>query len=76
MKNRDHQTLFATELQHAIQVLAILPGVGNLYSDPSTIGLRRLFVRKLNCHLYYTFDDHEVVVRALWGASRERGPSA
>ena len=40
-----------------------------------TLGLRRLFVRKLNCHLYYTFDEQEVVVRALWGARREHGPT-
>jgi len=25
-------------------------------------------------HLYYTFDDARVIVRALWGARRERGP--
>lgn len=25
-------------------------------------------------HLYYTFSDDEVIVRALWGARRERGP--
>lgn len=73
--NRDNQAIFAAELQHAIQVLSILPGAGSLYPDPSTAGLRRLYVRKLNCHLYYTFDEHEVLVRALWGASREHGPS-
>ena len=32
-------------------------------------------VRVLGCHLYYTFDDHQVIVRALWGARRERGPA-
>jgi len=25
--------------------------------------------------VYYTFDDHEVIVRAFWGARRERGPA-
>jgi hypothetical protein len=33
-----------------------------------------IYLRKLACHLYYTFDDHEVIVRALWGARRERDP--
>ncbi len=37
-------------------------------------GLRRIFLRKIACHLYYTFDDHDVIVRALWGSRRERGP--
>jgi hypothetical protein len=31
-------------------------------------------LQKLGCHLYYTFDDDEVIVRALWGARREHGP--
>lgn len=75
LENRDHQAIFATELERATQILALLPGAGTLYPDTSTPGLRRLFVRKLNCHLYYTFDDDEVIVRALWGASRERGPA-
>jgi plasmid stabilization system protein ParE len=75
LNNRDHQALFAIELQNAIQILAILPAAGTPYPNAGTLELRRLFVRKLNCHLYYTFDDKEVVVRALWGARRERGPS-
>lgn len=76
LQNRDHQALFATALTRAIEILATLPGAGNLYPGTGTDGLRRLFVRKLNCHLYYTFDDEEVIVRALWGARRERGPAA
>ncbi|MBI3403638.1 MAG: hypothetical protein HY048_19670 [Acidobacteria bacterium] len=26
------------------------------------------------CHLYYTFDEQHVIVRALWGARRLHGP--
>ena len=55
-------------------MLALVPGIGTPYQDSVTAGLHRLFLRGLNCHLYYTFDKHEVIVRALWGASRERGP--
>jgi plasmid stabilization system protein ParE len=75
MANRDHQELFATELESAIQLAAVLPGAGTPYTKGSTPKLRRLYVRKLTCHLYYTFDDQEVIVRALWGAKRERGPN-
>ena len=75
LKNRDHQALFATEIAQAIDILATLPGAGTPYLGTGTLGLRRLFVRKLNCHLYYTFDEQEVVVRALWGARREHGPT-
>jgi plasmid stabilization system protein ParE len=75
LKNRDHQALFAAQLERAIEIIATLPGAGTPYPHADTPGLRRFFVRKLNCHLYYTFDDEEVIVRALWGASRERGPA-
>lgn len=72
--NRDHQELFATELESALQIVAILPGVGTPYTHTPNPGLKRFYIEKLVCHLYYTFDDDEVVVRALWGAKRERGP--
>lgn len=74
LKNRDHQALFAAEIARAIEILATLPGAGTLYPGTSTAALRRLFIRKLNCHFYYSFDDEEVIVRALWAARRERGP--
>ena len=31
-------------------------------------------VSKVACHLYDTFDEREVIVRAFWGARRRRGP--
>src|SRR3954447_11700347 len=31
-------------------------------------------LRRIHAHLYYTFDEDEVMIRALWGARRERGP--
>jgi plasmid stabilization system protein ParE len=74
LENRDHQNLFATELEKAIEILALLPGAGTPYTQTSVPDLRRLYIRKLGCHLYYTFDADDVIVRALWGARRERGP--
>lgn len=74
LKNREHQAVFAAEIAGAIEILATLPGAGTLYPGTSVAELRRLFIRKLNCHFYYTFDDEEVIIRALWGARRERGP--
>ena len=35
--------------------------------------VRRVYLRRVAAHLYYTFDDTGVVVRALWGARREPG---
>ena len=74
LANRDYRELFATELEQAVRVLSVLPGAGTPYDKTKVAGLRRLFIRPLGFHLYYTFDDREVIVRALWGARRERGP--
>ena len=75
LANRDYRELFETELESAVRILALLPGAGAPYSHPGVADLRRLYLRKLGCHLYYTFNDDEVIVRALWGARRERGPA-
>lgn len=32
--------------------------------------MRRFYLRNLSCHLYYTYDDELLVVRAMWGARR------
>jgi len=75
LTNRDHQALFATELEAAVNILATLPGAGTPYLRTSVPELRRLYLRKIACHIYYTFNDDEVFVRAIWGARRERGPT-
>ena len=75
IENRDYREIFTTELEAATKVLAVLPGAGTQYPQARVLGLRRLYVEKLGCHLYYTFDDDHVIVRAFWGARRDRGPS-
>ena len=73
--NRDHVGLFADEIDGAIRLLSRLPGVGTVYDEAGSTGtLRRLFLRRLDSHLYYSFDDREVVVRALWGARKGQPP--
>lgn len=74
LENRIHVEVFATELEAALRIVAVLPGVGALYAEAGVAGLRRLYLPKVACHPYYTFDEHEVLVRALWGARRRRGP--
>ena len=75
LENRDRRELFAAELEQAIEILAHLPGAGTPYSDSGIPDLRRVYLRKLGCHLYYTFDADEVIVRALWSARRAHGPT-
>ena len=66
--------MFVSEFEQALRVLALLPGSGTPYPQAGVAGLRRIYVRKIACHIYYTFDEHEVIVRALWGALRGHGP--
>ena len=69
-----HTEIFATEFDASLRVLELLPGSGSQYPQAGVDGLRRIYLRKIACHLYYTFDEREVVVRALWGAFRGHGP--
>ena len=75
IENRIHHDVFAAEFEEAVRVLALLPGAGTTYPPGGITGLRRLYVPKVACHLYYTFNEDEVIVRALWGARRLRGPT-
>ena len=74
LANREHTQIFANELEATLEIIARLPGAGRFYIEAGVPELRRLYLTKIACHIYYTFDDEEVIVRALWGARRERGP--
>ncbi len=74
IENRVHTEILEAEVEEALRVLAFLPGAGTAYSPAGVAGLRRLYLPKIACHLYYTFDDREVIVRAVWGARRRGGP--
>jgi hypothetical protein len=74
LANRDHTDVFTEELEQALQIIASLPGAGTLYAQSPVPGVRRVYLRRISAHLYYTFDSGEVIIRALWGARRERGP--
>jgi plasmid stabilization system protein ParE len=70
--NREHVDAFASDLDRALNLIATLPGVGSSY--PRVEGMRRIFLERLGVHVYFTFDDKMVIVRAVWGARRRRGP--
>ena len=74
MANRDHADVFAEELEQAIKIVAMLPGAGTPYGQSPVPSVRRVYLRRVAAHLYYTFDEDEVIIRALWGARREHGP--
>ena len=73
-KNRDNQEIFELELEQAFAQISILPGTGTIYPISDTGGVRRLHLRKIDCHLYYSANAQDIVVQALWCARRKRGP--
>lgn len=74
LNNRDHKEILANDLEATLEAVALLPSVGALYTEAGIPGLRRMYLPTIACHVYSTFDDEEVIVRALWGARRKRGP--
>jgi hypothetical protein len=54
-----HIDVFVNEFEQALRVLALLPGAGTSYPQAGVSGLRRIYVPKVECHLYYTFDNNQ-----------------
>jgi plasmid stabilization system protein ParE len=74
VENRLSTDVFAEELDEAVRIIAFLPGAGTPYEEEPFPGLRRIYLRRISCHLYFTFDESEVIVHAIWGSRRRRGP--
>jgi plasmid stabilization system protein ParE len=72
--NRDYPDVFADEVERALEIVSRLPGAGSPYMPSPIPGVRRVYLRRTSLHVYYTFDDNEVLIRAVWGARLEHGP--
>jgi hypothetical protein len=73
-ENRADQDTLAEDVEDALFVIARLPGAGAPYAGAASSDVRRIYLRRVSSHLYYTFTDNEVVIRAFWHASRGTGP--
>jgi len=62
------------DLEEALALLSAFPGIGSPYPSSPIARVRRFYLKRLRSHVYYTYDDRELVVRALWHARRGSGP--
>jgi plasmid stabilization system protein ParE len=69
------RSLFLDELEKAEQLLLANPLLGIVHTAHPSGEIRRLLM-KTEHHLYYRYlaDRNEIVVLAVWGATRKRGP--
>ena len=67
-------TTLANEIEEAFTFLSLIPAAGSPYSCNEVPDAQRLFLRRVSYHLYYTFSEDKVVIRALWHTSRGHGP--
>ncbi len=63
------------DLEAALDILSSSPGIGSPYVQAPIPGVRRFYLDRLTCHVYYTHDDENVIIRAVWHARRGSGPN-
>ncbi len=66
--------LFAEELAACVELLGRMPRVGRRYRHPHVGGLRRVLLRASRHHVYYTIDETQIVIHAVWHAQRGADP--
>jgi plasmid stabilization system protein ParE len=62
------------DLEEAVEMLSMLPGIGSHYPAAPIRDVRRLYLERLTSHIYYTYNDREVIIRAIWHARRGTSP--
>jgi plasmid stabilization system protein ParE len=73
-ENATRPEILEQDLNEALKMVSLVPGIGQPYPSAPVPGVRRLYLERLMSHLYYTYSEREVVVRALWHARRGSGP--
>lgn len=69
-------SLFLDELAAAERQLRATPELGAAYTEHKSGKVRRVLLPKTHHHLYYRYrpERDELVVLAVWGSPRGRGP--
>lgn len=73
----DTRDLFARELAQARDLIAANPSIGVTFTSPNGKTARRVLMPRTRNHVYFEVDEGRgvVVVLAVWGAPRHRGPT-
>lgn len=72
--NSPRPEILEEDLGEALKLLSALPGIGSPYPSAPVRGVRRFYLERLMSHVYYTFDERDLVVRAVWHARRGTKP--
>jgi plasmid stabilization system protein ParE len=64
----------AEDFGEAVKLLAEQPGIGSKYEGTRTLGVRRLYLGRIEYFIYYKADVKTLRVLAFWGASRGKQP--
>ncbi len=71
----DTADLFTRELLHVLALLRDHPNLGMLYEAANfEAPVRRILMPKTEGHVYHATIGGEVVILAVWGSPRRRGP--
>lgn len=72
----DARDRFARELAETREKIAATPGLGTTYTTWSGKTVRRVLMPKTRNHVYFHLDEGQgvIVVHAVWGTPRRRGP--
>lgn len=72
----DDPGVFARELLASVELLESSKVPGTAYPTAKRPALRRLLLRKSQCHLYFEIDEASQTIQILhiWDGRRERGP--
>jgi hypothetical protein len=73
-ENSGRPEILHHDLDEAIKLLSVVPAIGSLYPASPINGTRRFYLERLMSHLYFTYNEKELVIRALWHARRGSGP--
>jgi plasmid stabilization system protein ParE len=73
---KDAVDSFVRELASTIALISASSKIGTVYTILDGLTVRKLFMPKTRHHVYYALDPAaaEVVVHAVWGAPKRRGP--